>query len=293
MAGQIPYSDLRARLRRLQWWLHEGSGAARAGVSGHLRQPAPELVDHRPYTPGDDPRYLDWRLFARLRRPFVRRGEARRGATLALVVDASASMGIGDATKLTVAVELAAALAYLHLEQGGQVGLHVAGGEPRTIAPARGQPHLAALLNALEETHPEGRVDLGTWLPSLAATWPGPTHVTLLSDLLQPVVELTGLGRLVGHGHHLDLLQILDRADTDPDLDGPCRLVDPEGHAAPLPAVVDASARAAYRTALATHADGLRRLARRHRMRHLQVDAARGMEAALLAYLRLPAGPER
>lgn len=293
MDSQIPYSDLRARLRRLQWWLHEGSGAARAGVSGRLRQPAPELVDHRPYSPGDDPRYLDWRLLARLRRPFVRRGEARRGATLALIVDASASMGVGGVSKLAVAVELAAALAYLHLEQGGRVGLYIAGGEPRTIAPGRGQPHLAALLRALETTRPAGRVDLGSALPPLAAAWPGPTHATLLSDLLQPVAELAGLGRLVSRGHHLDLVQLLDRGDTDPDLDGPCRLVDPEGRAAPLPTVVDPATRAAYRAALATHTEGLRRLARRHRMRHMQVDPACGMETALVAYLRLPAGLER
>jgi uncharacterized protein (DUF58 family) len=293
MAGQIPYNDLRARLRRLQWWLHEGSGAARAGVSGRLRQPAPELVDHRPYMPGDDPRYLDWRLLARLRRPFVRRGEGRRGSTLALIVDASASMGVGGATKLTLAVELAAALAYLHLEQGGRVGLHIAGSDPRSIAPARGQPHLAALLGALEETRPAGSVELGAALPPLAAAWPGPTHATLLSDLMQPVTELAALGRLVSGGHHLDLIQLLDRRDSDPDLDGPCRLVDPEGRAAPLSTVVKPATRAAYRAALASHTDGLRRLARRHRMRHLQVDPARGMEAALLAYLRLPAGLER
>jgi len=288
MAGQLLRGDLLARLRRLQWWLHEGSGAARAGVSGRLRQPAAEFFDHRPYTPGDDPRYLDWRLLARLRRPFVRRGEARRGATVALVVDTSASMGIGDGAKLAVAAELAAALAYLTLEQGGRVGLHLLGDAPAAVAPGRGQPHLTALLTALERARPAGQVDLASHLPRLAHQWRGPTHAILLSDLMQPAPELDGLGRVVTRGHHLDLIQVLDRTDTEPDLDGPCRLVDPEGGAA-LPATVDGDLRAAYRQAVAAHIDALRRLARRHHMRHLRVDAATTMERALIDYLSLPA----
>lgn len=287
MAGPLPHGDLLARLRRLQWWLHEGSGAARTGVSGRLRQPAAEFFDHRPYTPGDDPRYLDWRLLARLRRPFVRRGEARRGATVALVVDASASMGIGGGAKLTKAAELAAALAYLTLEQGGRVGLHLLGDTPAGVAPGRGQPHLTALLAALERARPAGRVDLASHLLPLAHRWRGPTHGILLSDLLQPVAELDGLGRVVARGHHLDLIQILDRADTEPDLDGPCRLVDPESGAA-LGATVDGDLRAAYRERLTTHIDALRQLARRHRMRHLRVATATPMERALIDYLALP-----
>ena len=130
-------------------------------------------------------------------------------------------------------------------------------------------------------------------LAPLAAAWPGPTHATLLSDLMQPVEELASLGRLTSAGHHLDLIQLLDRGDTDPELDGPYRLVDPEARAAPLSTVVDQATRAKYRLALARHGEGVRRLARRHRMRHLRVDPARGMEAALVAYLRLPAGLER
>jgi len=288
MAGQLLRGDLLARLRRLQWWLHEGSGAARTGVSGRLRQPAVEFFDHRPYTPGDDPRYLDWRLLARLRRPFVRRGEARRGATVALVVDASASMGIGDGGKLSVAVELVAALTYLTLEQGGRVSLHILGEGATAVGPGRGQPHLTTLLAALERARPAGRIDLGAQLPPLAYQWRGPTHGILLSDLMQPTPELDGLGQVVARGHHLDLIQVLDRADTEPDLDGPFRLVDPEGGPS-LPANVDHDLRAAYRRALATHIDALRHLARRHHMRYLRVDTSTTMERALIDYLALPA----
>jgi uncharacterized protein (DUF58 family) len=282
-------ADLLARLRRLDLWLHEGgAGASRPGLAGRRRQPGVEFYDHRPYTPGDDPRHLDWRLLGRLRRPFVRRSEERHEGDLVLAVDTSASMAVAGPAKLTVALELAAALAYLALEQRSRVGLELLGAGGGSLPLGRGQAHLAPLLRMLEGAAAGGRAAPGGRLR--AAARHSPTHVVLLSDLLSPVADLHGVARLRALGHHVDLVQILDRHDTDPDLDGPWRLLDGESDAA-LETRVDPALRAAYRHALAGHLAAIAALARRYRMRYLQLEADAGMERGLHAFLHLPPAP--
>lgn len=276
---------LLARLRRLDRWLREGRGATRPGLTGRLRAPAAELVDHRPYQPGDDPRYLDWRLLARLRRPFVRQGEARRAGAVAVAVDCSASMGFDR--KFDVAVEVATSLAYLALEGEARLSLHLLGGA--TVAMGRGRTHLGRVVAALEATCPNGRVAVAEALYGCTGGWPPGTQVVLLSDLLEPVEHLAPLGRLARHGHPVEVVQILGPADLTPEATGACRLVDAESGGG-REAVVDAAAVTRYQEALARHQEAVAALARRHRMGLVALEAAAGAEQVLLAYLRLPRG---
>jgi len=278
---------LLARLRRLDRWLREGHGAARPGLTGRLRAPAAELVDHRPYQPGDDPRYLDWRLLARLRRPFIRRGEARAATVVALAVDCSASMGFDD--KLAVAVEVTASLAYLALEGEARLSLHLLGPTPTTVAMGRGRAHLGRVVGTLEGARAGGEVAVAEALYGCGAGWPPGAQVILLSDLLEPVDELAPLGRLAQRGHPVEVVQLLGPSDLQPEATGPCRLVDGESGSG-REAVVDETAVARYQAALARHQEAVAALARRHRIGLVQAETAAGAEATLLAYLRLERG---
>jgi len=278
---------LLARLRRLDRWLREGRGATRPGLTGHRRAPAAELVDHRPYRPGDDPRYLDWRLLARLRRPFVRQGEARGGGVVAVAVDCSSSMGFDR--KLEVAVEVATSLAYLALEGEARLSLHLLGPTPTTVAMGRGRAHLGRVVAALEGARPTGRVAVAEALYGCGAGWPPTAQVILLSDLLEPVERLAPLGRLARRGHPVELIRLLGSSDLDPAATGACRLVDAESGSG-REAVVDGAAVARYQTAFARHQEAVAALARRHRISVVQAETAAGAERALLAYLRLPRG---
>ncbi len=274
---------LLARLRRLDRWLREGRGATRPGLTGRLRAPAAELVDHRPYQAGDDPRYLDWRLLARLRRPFVRQGEARGAGAVAVALDCSASMGFDR--KFEVAAEVAASLAYLALEGEARLSLHLLGGA--TVPMGRGRGHLGRVVAALEGARPGGAVAVAEALYGCAGGWPPGTQVVLLSDLLEPVERLAPLGRLARHGHPMEVVQILGPADLAPAATGPCRLKDAESGDG-REAVVDGAAVVRYQTALTRHQEAVAALTRRHRMGWVAAEATAGAEQALLAYLRLP-----
>ena len=118
-----------------------------------LRGLSVEFAEHRPYTPGDELRRVDWKLFSRQDRYFVKEYEAETNLRAHLFVDASASMGYAGPgiSKYDYAATLAASLAYLMLLQRDAVGLVVMGaGAPRVI-PARSQPHhLHAIIAELE-----------------------------------------------------------------------------------------------------------------------------------------------
>ncbi len=279
-----------ARLRRLDRWLREGHGSGRPGLTGRLRVPAAELVDHRPYRPGDDPRHLDWRLLARLRRPFVRCGEARPASAVTLAVDCSSSMGFDH--KLEVAVEIAFGLAYLAIEGEARLSLHLLGGGAPELAMGRGRGHLARVISVLEAARPGGEVAVAAALCDQATGLPPATQVILLSDLLEPMDRLAPLTRPALRGHPVEVIQILGANDLHPHPTGTCRLVDAESGQG-REAVVDAAAVARYRSALARHQEALAALARRHRIPLLTVEAEGGAEAALLAFLRRPRGGER
>ncbi len=141
--------------------------AARTVVDGfmfgvhHSRIPGAglEFSQYRSYQPGDDPRRLDWKLFARSDRYFLRDAETDTSVTVRLVLDASASMAQEESgvSKFDYARLIVAALALLVHRQGDAVGLStVTGGDVSVMPPQRPQPHLYRLLHTLEQLTPAG-----------------------------------------------------------------------------------------------------------------------------------------
>jgi uncharacterized protein (DUF58 family) len=178
-----------------------------------------DFADHRTYVPGDDVRALDWNLFARLDRPFVRLREEEEDLTLSLIVDASASMAFGAPAKLELAVRIAAALAYVGLSGLDRVGVGIIGDGVHAALPAlRGRGNAARILELLGGAGGGGRTDLDAGVRDLLATR-GPARrgrTVLISDLFDPAGPLGVLSRLRAARQDAVVIQIVSPGDAGP-----------------------------------------------------------------------------
>jgi uncharacterized protein (DUF58 family) len=177
-----------------------------------------EFSEYREYSPGDDPRYLDWRLFARSDRYYVKRFEDETNLRCYLVLDTSRSMGYrsGAYSKSDYARTAAATIAYFLSMQRDAVGLIAFEDRVVDYLPARYRPgHLRRLMAVLER-EPTGRAtDLAGPLDQVAATVRKRGLVIVISDLLAPADPLkTRLGYLRSRGHDVIVLRVLDPAEV-------------------------------------------------------------------------------
>ncbi len=204
-----------------------------------------EFFDYRAYAPGDPVARIDWRLYGRTERYYLRRFHQDAQLALTLLVDASASMDFSglrpaeDArTKLGLARELAAALAYLAIRQGDRVGLVVAGADRPAVVPCgAGVPALHAVVRTLERTNAARHGTAGSPLPAAGEAMQhasrGRGLAIVLGDALDDFGAMrSALARLRFEsgrgGRDVVLLQILTDDELRPEGLGPARLVDAE-----------------------------------------------------------------
>jgi uncharacterized protein (DUF58 family) len=191
-----------------------------------------EFADYRNYTPGDDLRRLDWNVYARLDRPFLRLFEEEEDLAAHILVDASRSMdwGDGDRHKFSYAIRLAAALGAIALASGDQIRTAAIdrGKIGQTFGPARGQSQTLRMFTFLESLRPEGRTDLNRGLRDYAFAGVRPGLAFLISDLFSPGGFQEGLAQLRGRGFEVAILHLLSPDESDPPLAGDLRLVDVE-----------------------------------------------------------------
>ncbi len=230
---------------------------ARRAVEGTLtgRHKSPfrgfsvEFAEHRPYFPGDDLRYLDWKALAKLDKLFVRQFEQETNMRCYLLLDASGSMGYGstNGSKLDYAVKLSALLAYIVLRQGDAIGLAVFSERLRNFIPARrSSSHLRVILEALEQVNPKGATHFRRVTEELSAFLKRRCLLVVLSDLLDEDEALSmALHYLQRSGHDILVLHILDPDELRLPFTLPSMFVDMET-SAHLPADPE-SLRSAYR----------------------------------------------
>jgi uncharacterized protein (DUF58 family) len=178
-----------------------------------------EFSEYRQYTPGDDPRYLDWRLYARSDRYYIKRFEDETNRRCYLLLDLSRSMGYssGGHTKADYARTLAATLSYYLTLQRDNVGLLVFDREIVDFLPARYRPgHLQRLISCLERSEQGTGTNLHVPLEQVAQTVKKRGLVVLISDLLASLETLrTNLGYLRARGHDVLVLRVLDPAELE------------------------------------------------------------------------------
>lgn len=205
-------------------------------VSGRHRSPVRgsslEFAQYRKYVPGDDTRRLDWRMWGRSDRFYIKEFEADTNLRLCLLVDASGSMGFGEkgATRLDYARRLGGTLAYLAAQQGDAVGFWSVGETKMEIPARRGASHLGLVLDQLARMNPGGETTLLDSLHEGAEKIPQRALVILISDLFVPPADLKpGLQHLRFCKHDVVVFHLLDQRELEFNFDRPARFVDMEG----------------------------------------------------------------
>jgi uncharacterized protein (DUF58 family) len=247
-----------------------------------------EFTEYRAYSPGDDPRYLDWRVYARSDRTFIKKFEDETNLRCHLLVDQSRSMGYGSAgvTKEQYAATLAATLAYfLHL-QGDATGLLTFGETIGEYLPARHRPgHLRQLMLALERTAAGQGTDLAHPLERTAALLRQRGLVVCLSDFLAPIDRLeAGLAALLARGHEVTVFQVLDPAELTLEL-GEATVVE-DLESARRVFVDPAAARRDYARAFTAHNEAIAAVCRKLGVGHRRLPTDQPLELALFEFLR-------
>jgi len=192
-----------------------------------------EFSEHRRYSQGDDPHDIDWLVFAKTDRYYVKKYQAETNITGYLMVDLSESMGYTyrqNLTKLDYAICLAAALGYLMIRQQDPVGLITFDERIRQSLPARSRrTQLANILATLARSHPGGPTEIAMNLRRTAAMIRHRSLVMLFSDLLADTDPVIDSLRLLKHaGHDVIVFHILDEAEVTFPFAGIVDLKDPE-----------------------------------------------------------------
>lgn len=233
-------------------------------VSGRHRSPhcgsSVEFAEYRKYVPGDDPRRLDWRAYARSDRFYIKEFEADTNLRLCVVLDTSGSMkykwGHTD-TKLSYGKKMAATLSYLAAQQGDAVGLSCAANKISIeIAPRRSPAHLRNVLKTLAKTEARGETGLVDALHSVAETVSQRALVVVISDLFVPPEQL---GECFQHlrfrKHDVAIFHLLENQELEFDFDRPTRFLDLEGGPAIL--IEPSAIRRQYQAAITQYFEGM------------------------------------
>jgi uncharacterized protein (DUF58 family) len=247
-----------------------------------------EFTEYRPYVPGDDPRYLDWKLVGRTDRYFIKKFEDETNLRCHLLVDASRSMafGSGGFTKLDYARTFAATLAYFLAQQGDATGLLTFDERVREYLPARHRPgHLRHLMLALEKPAAGAATDLAAPLRRVAELTHKRGVVVLLSDLLAPAETLEEpLALLTAARHEVIVFQVLDPAELDFSFTAAARFEDMETGRDLF--LEPALARDEYQRRLTAHLAAVKGICQRLGITHGQLSCARPLELALFDFLK-------
>ena len=245
-----------------------------------------EFSDFRRYRPGDDFRHIDWNIYSRLDRLFLKLYASEEDLTLHLLIDTSASMGFGEPLKFDYARRLAAALAYIGLNNMDRVGLSAFSDRLEKSLPAlKTKHHMTTVLAFLRELECRDETRFGPPLSEFAARHRHPGLIILISDLLGDAQWEFGLDALRHRGHDVVVLQLLAEEEIEPPLAGALNLIDAED-GSELKVTVDDKLRALYQQRLERFLSDFEHYCRKRSIDYLRASTAIPFEDVVLKYLR-------
>jgi len=261
-------------------------------ISGLHRSPyhgfSVEFAEHREYSPGDNPRYIDWLALARSDRYYVKQFEEETNLRCYILLDTSGSMGYGSGeghTKFEYGCYLAASLAYLMVQQQDSVGLVTFDNEIRRHIPPRGtMVHLNVLLRALEQVEPGEPTRVSNIFHHLAETIHKRGLIVIISDLYDDEKEVMRALRHFRHKHHeVIIFHLLDRAELELPFERLTQFVDME--TAQRLQVDPRYVREEYLGQIENFINGYRRDCSESRVEYIVTDTSVPYEVMLTAYL--------
>ena len=246
-----------------------------------------EFAEYRAYSEGDDLRHVDWNVYARTDRAYVKRFEGETNTSVTILLDASASMGFGEpVAKLDQGRFLAASLAWLTRRQHDALGLAVFDDAVRELQSPSARPDsLPRALGLLQRSEAGSGTDIVAALESLRAAGGRRGLLVLISDLYaEPDALLAALQPLAHSGQDIAVFHVTDPAETHPDVARIAALRDLESDET---VVVDPAFLAeGYRRRFEAHVEAVRDACRRVGADHVPLSTEAPLDAALQAYLR-------
>jgi uncharacterized protein (DUF58 family) len=277
---QIKRLDLRAQFV-VKGFLH---GLHASPFHGYSVQ----FAEHRKYTPGDEPRTIDWQVYAKTDKYYVKKFEAETTIQGYLMMDLSESMDYTyrqELTKFDYAVCLAAALSYLMVSQQDPVGLVTFSDRIRaSLAPKSKRAQLNNILSLLAKARPNGKTRFRESVSQLAGMLRHKSLIMVFSDLLlDQTEEIEALYRLSHGGHDVILFHVLDEAEVNFPFSGTCLFQDLESD---LKLNTNADqARADYLRAVNDYREDLAKRCRQNRIDYVPLDTSVQFDKALTEYL--------
>lgn len=269
---------------------------ARCAVEGFFSglHPSPfqgfsvEYSDHRQYHAGDEVKFVDWKVYARSDRLYIKRFQQETNTTVYILLDASRSMAFsgGDSVrKIDYASFLAAALSYLMLKQCDSTGLILFGEKIRTqVPPASRRTHINAILQTLGRAEPAGRTDLAAVLHAIAETTRRRGLIVLISDLLDDEGDVfKGLAHLKFLKHDVIVFHVMDRQEINLDYDGLIQFEDLESK--DKVRAFPQSIRTEYRRQVGEFLDEVKRTLGKNNVDYCLLNTSEPLDRALIAYL--------
>ena len=245
-----------------------------------------EFADHRPYAVGDDLRFVDWNIYARLDQLFLKLFLYEQDLTVHVLMDASASVGQGEPPKDAALRKIAAALTYIGLVNNNRVTLSAfADGLVGQLANMRGRIYLNRMAEFLLASPSQGPSRFEDACRQLAAGRIGSGVMIVLSDFLFKEGFEAGLRRLMSRQYDLYVIQMLSPQELAPGFTGDLKLLDVEdGDTADV--TVSAALLAYYKRTLSAYCNELNRFCTRRGARYALTDSGKAVEPLVLSYLR-------
>lgn len=245
-----------------------------------------EFSDFRSYVPGDDPRFIDWNLYARLDKLFLKLFLEEEDLHFYSLIDASDSMQFGDPTKLDYARQLAAALGFIGLCRSDRVRIESLGQPRDQHSPVlRGRASLWRMLNFLETIQPGENTSLLEGIKRFVLSNTGKGIVVLITDLMDKEGYESALRLLMSREFDIFVVHVLAPEEIDPELQGDLKLIDCEdGDLAEI--TVSRPLMERYKKTLAMFVDGARQFCAKRAITYIQVSTEVEVEQFVTMYLR-------
>lgn len=247
-----------------------------------------EFADHREYVPGDDLKFIDWRLYARTDHYYVKRSEEETNVRCFLLLDRSASMAFGTqgVTKWDYSCFLSSCLAYLMLKQQDAVGMALFGSDPGILVPPRCRSlHLHELMRVMIQNPPAGGTNLAESLQKILRRLKRRSLVVLVSDLIDdPEATVKAIKLIRSHRHDVLVFHVQDPSEIEFDFEGAAvfRDVETGGEMEVDPVAM----RAVYLEQRAKWMDFVSKQLRESGIDYEPLDTRQSYDQALSAYLR-------
>jgi uncharacterized protein (DUF58 family) len=261
-------------------------GRLRGEHSAYRRGASLDWSDYRSYQPGDDFRSIDWNIYSRLGKIFVKLYTAEEDLTVYLLIDSSASMDTGSPNKLRYGIRIAAALGYIGVLGLDRVGAFSFSDTVKAVLPPlRRKEHIFQLFDFLERIEGGGGTNFPGVISRLTTMNLRPGLVILISDFFDKGEITRELRRLLFAGHDLILVQVHSDEEMDPDIKGPVSLEDIEtGVRRKL--FADRKTLGLYKTELDHRFTGLEKFALDSRIEYMIAGTSLPLEQLVFRYLR-------